>query len=162
MLGSSFSEGRSSLERGPALRTIRIEESEESVHMLLELLYVGSLPPEDSASEGEVGDRTSSTDHLLDVFKMCHRWQLASLSDVVEIRLAQSAAPQNIENLLEAALLFGASTLRRACIDKAKDCEVLMSKLRARQLRPSVQSELQRSLGIDMPAAKKRRTLSSL
>merc|ERR1712106_196780 len=146
MLGSSFSEGQSGSEGSPATHTILIEESETPVQILLELLYTGSLP-EDSAPADE--DGASSDECLSKVFQICHRWQLASLTDIVELQLVQAATVQNMENLLEFALLYGASELRRACIDKAAGCADSMSRLRAGQFRPSVQLELQKSLGID-------------
>lgn len=158
MLGSSFSEGQSGSECGPAKHTIHVEESERPVQILLELLYTGSfLKRCCPCSSPEVGNMESWDKCLLQAFQICHRWHLAPLTDIVEIHLVQATTIQTMEGFLDSALLHGASQLRRACIDKAAGCPDLMNRLREGTFGPSVQNELQKSLRVDEPAGKKRR-----
>lgn len=156
MLQSSMLEGGSSsgsLGTAPP-RKIRVEESARAVRTLVEMVHIGALTCEEDV--GETGTDEASK-ALLDVFKLCHRWQLLKIGELLEMHLVCMVTHQNIEAMLEVAVLHGAPSLKSACLEKGKDCESLRQKLLSGGLMPAVEVELRRLFGCGEPETKRRR-----
>lgn len=162
MLSSSMLEGGRSSDSTSSPRSINVDESAETVRTLLELVHVGAFTSEDNGSEtgaeGSETSQSSSTGNLLEVFRLCHRWQFITIGELLEMHLARKITDENIESILEVAVLQGAASLKMACLWKAKDCESLRQKLLTGQLAPAVEVELRKHLGFSEPGLKKRRT----
>lgn len=89
------------------------------------------------------GGTTCAAETLLDVFRLCHRWQLSSsLATLLEARLSKLVTPKNLEEILEAAVLQSAPALRSACVEVARGSKEVEAKFRRGELRPLVAGEL--------------------
>ena len=126
MLETRFREGEA--------QRIRTEESAVVLRALVGLIYTGSLSAE-VATNVEV---------LLDTCRLCYRWQLTVLADLLEVRLARMVTRENLEALLEAAVLHDSSVLRCACLNKAEDDVELEAKVRRGEVSPNVAIELRK------------------
>lgn len=130
-------------------QTRRIElpgEPAAAVRALVGLMYTGSLA-------GDENEALKDTGILLDVCRLCHRWQLPALAGLLEARLATRVTQENIEALLEAAVLHGSAELKRACLGKAENDTALEARVRRGQVPPAIAPELRRLFGLETSAS---------
>merc|ERR1712039_481998 len=115
------------------------------------MIHTGGLPTEDdivdTSTDGSAIASTKYAKTLMDVFALCHRWQLSELGELLESHLVRMVDYHNVEAMLEIAVLHGAPSLKSACLQKGKDCAPLQASLLAGKLVPAVAAELRRFLG---------------
>merc|ERR1739844_748677 len=101
MLESTMTEGQAD---SSGIRSIKIDEPCDVVNICFELIYTGSLPFR-SAPVTDLDSQVEGTGELpvatvLQVFRLCHRWQLLPFADLLEKYLASKVNEQNIDDLL--------------------------------------------------------------
>lgn len=113
---------------------ISVDEPGSVVEAFVSLLYTGAF-----FSENDEGPGVSV---LLGVFRLCHLWQVQNLVDLLEIRLMREVLPENLEMLLEAAILHGAQALKQKCIRIALEDSAVREQTERGEFKPAVLAEL--------------------
>lgn len=166
MLLSTMREGASGqVSSGSAARQIHVEDTAATVRTLIELLYTGGLPAAADGAEREVSQAVPvltpllSTE-MLDIFKLCHRWQIQGLAELVENHLAGLVTGgQNLLQMLETATLLQAKVLLQACLKVARTDHAIQELYQSGKLNLAVSAELRKLFGAADVAAQKRQRI---